>query len=406
MISKLVPLTEAELNGIADVDITGRTCLYTGETEALETTLIGKVSFGRGAIGYEGTQTGFVSTRGMNLEGGVTLKLPLLNDLNGKVIMSTLGFAACSNMTFFQGGFGHHWGDSLPPRLFSGCDLAPFRVTALSSGRRADAAATVRLSRGLPHAAFAAAGRSGAPAVTVSGPGGIRLKSPADGSALRSKRALILPAAHENTTYVVVNDPRAGAWRVDSDEPLARVSLANGLPKPSVKARVRRGGGAKMRLAYSVKPLPGQRVRFTERGTGVAKLLGVAHGRRGTISFKPTVATRRARTIDAEVIQSGLPRTLVTVARFKGPRYPQLRKPVVRASRAKSKLTLRWRPVRGADSYVVEVRQGKELLHRVLSRRARVRLAGLPARGALKVSVQALSEVVRPGPVARRTVRP
>jgi hypothetical protein len=240
----------------------------------------------------------------------------------------------------------------------------------------------------------------------VSGPGGVRLKSPADGSVLRSKRALILPAAHENTTYVVVNDPRAGAWRVDSDEPLARVSLANGLPKPSVKARVRRGGGAKMRLAYSVKPLPGQRVRFTERGTGVAKLLGVARGRRGTISFKPTVATRRARTIDAEVIQSGLPRTLVTVARFKGPRYPQLRKPVVRASRAKSKLTLRWRPVRGADSYVVEVRQGKELLHRVLSRRARVRLAGLPASGALKVSVQALSEVVRPGPVARRTVRP
>jgi hypothetical protein len=406
MVAKLVPLTEAELNGIADVDITGRTCLYTGDVDAIEATLIGKVSFGNGAIGYEGSQTGFVSPRGMNLEGGVTLKLPVVPDLNGKLIMSTLGFAACTNMTFFQGGFGHHWGDSLPPRLFSGCDLAPFRVNANSSGPHADAAATLRLRRGLPHAAFAATGRSGAPAVTVSGPGGVRLQSPADGSALRSNRALILPAADENTTYVVVNDPRPGAWHVDSTEPLAHVSVANGLPKPTVKARIRRAGGGKMRLTYSVKPLPGQRVRFTERGTGVATALGVARGKRGTITFKPRVASRAARTIEADVIQSGLPRALLTVARFKGPSFPKLRRPVVRATRVKTKLTLSWRAVRGADSYVVEVRQGRQLLHRVLSRRARTRLAGLPARGALRVTVQALSDVVRPGPVARRTVRP
>jgi hypothetical protein len=56
-------------------------------------------------------------------------------------------------------------------------------------------------------------------------------------------------------------------------------------------------------------------VTFTERGDGIAKVLGKARGRKGKLTFTPSPGTGR-RTIEAEVIQGGLPRAMLTVARF------------------------------------------------------------------------------------------
>jgi hypothetical protein len=244
--------------------------------------------------------------------------------------------------------------------------------------------------------------------VSVTGPGGFSVSSPTDGSGLETSRAVIIPSPEENTTYVFVNDPRPGGWRIDSADPaspLRRVRLARGLPDPSVTARVRRSG-RRYRLSYTVRPIPGQKVTFTERGDGVARPLGRARGRRGTIRFSATaIAPDRHRTIMAEVAQNGVPRELLTVARFTAPRQPKLTRPRLKATRSGLVVRLNWNRVRRADRYLVEVRAGKEVLYRLLTRKRKVRFTGVPATGKLTVSVEAQSDLLPPGRPARLRLR-
>jgi hypothetical protein len=223
---------------------------------------------------------------------------------------------------------------------------------------------------------------------------------------------VIVPVAHERRTYVFVNDPRAGNWRVESLNPanaLAKVSLARGLPDPKVKGRVRKprrnAKSKKFRFRYELRRIAGQKVTFTERGAGIARKLGKARRDGGTISFKPTLAATRRRTIEAEVIQDGLPRELLTVARFKAPPLPKLAKPRVKAKRKKASLKLSWARVRGAATYIAEVKAGRELLFRVLTKKRKLRFAPTPQKGKLKVGVQALSQTQAPGPVAKLKVK-
>jgi hypothetical protein len=389
-VAKLGPLEGLVQAGLAKVDITTRNCIYTGAGTAIEGIIQGDISFLNNAFGYRGTQTGFVSVNGASYEGAVRLRLPGRSDLNGSAIVSTQGLAACANAGRFDVGFAYEWGAG-PPSPFTGCDLAPYRV-AVSAAQLGRAAATLRLPRGLQHVAFAASATGDAPQLKVAGPGG-------------AQGAQTFPVPQESTTYVLVDNPRAGTWRIDPVDPsvqLTRVRVARGLPKPHVKARLGRSG-RKLRLRYAVTPLPGQRVRFLERGEGVGTVLGKARSRRGTISFQPTASARRARTIEAEVTQDGAPRALITVARFKAPPPKRPGRTRPRATRKRSTLDVRWKAVRGADRYLVEVRKGRETLERILTRKRRLQLRGMPPKGTLRVSVQALSDIVRPGPAA--TVR-
>ena len=115
----------------------------------------------------------------------------------------------------------------------------------------------------------------------------------------------------------------------------------------------------KFRFEYSLRRIPGQEVLFTERGDGVAQELDTVRDAKGSIAFKPTIAAARGRTIEAEVIQDGLPRELITVARFKAPAQPRLRKPEIEAKRKNGTLTLSWARVKGASDYLVEVTGGR-----------------------------------------------
>lgn len=152
-----------------------------------------------------------------------------------------------------------------------------------------------------------------------------------------------------------------------------------------------------------MSPLPGQQVRFTERGAGVAHDLGRARGRRGRIAFTTTVTGNRRRTIQAEVVQNGLPRADLTVARFTAPARHKLVKPKVEAKRTKTALALSWKRVGGATSYLVEVRSATSVLQRLVTRRHAVTFKGTPAAGTLTVTVQALATTVPAGPTATLT---
>lgn len=393
----------------ANADITARLCGYPGPDLAHEMTVIGKVEFGGGLLGYESTQTGFVSLAGANLEGSALLRLATLHNVRGQAIVSTLGLAACGTLHFqlfnanVQGGFGYRWGDSAP-KVLSGCDLAPFRVTVLS--KAAAAAKIITLPAGLPHVAFAASAADGAPRVKVTGPGGVTVTSPATGP-IGTKKALVLPVAEEKTTYVIVDAPKPGAWKVESLDParpLTKVAVADGLPKPKVTAKVT-GGDTQRRLAYKVRPLSGQQVTFSERGKGLDHPLGKAKGGKGTIKFKPALSTATKRTIVAHVVQNGLPRDELTVAKFTVKKL-KLKKPKVKAKRTKTSLALTWKRVTGATNYLVEVKAGQTLLTRVLVKTRKLTVPKTPRNGKLKASVQALSDVVPAGPVARLTVKP
>jgi hypothetical protein len=401
--SELNPLKALTAAGLAKVKVSGTSCIYVSANPAVEVTASAAIDFLNEAVAYKGTQTGFVSTHGMNLEGSVLLTLPALPTLHGQAIISTRGIAACANVGFLI-GFGYRWGDRAPGPL-TGCDVGPFRVTATARAAAVGGTRSVAVPGGLPFAGFAATSSSGAPRVRVSGPGGVSVSSPAGGKALRSARAVVIPDAANRTTYVFVKHPRAGSWRIAGLDgaTLSRVSLARGLPKPRVKARVI-GKGARRVLRYSVAPLAGQQVRFTERGAGVAHELGRARGRRGRIAFTATVTGNRRRTIQAEVIQNGLPRADLTVARFTAPARPKLVKPKVKAKRTKTVLTLSWRPVTGATNYLLEVRSGTTVLQRLLTRKRNVTFKGTPAGAALTVTVRALGRSVPPGP--QTTLRP
>ena len=403
-VGKLTPLDPIEQLGLANATFTGRSCIYTGTNPAMELTVDGNVEFIDGALAYDGTQTGFVSTHGADLEGRVTLHLPALPDLGGRAIISTTGLAACGAVGFFDGGVGYRFGDAAPS-AFNGCDLGPFHVVV--SARRVSARTagsdSVTVPAGLPLVGFAASGASGPPQVTVAGPGGFAATSPADGTAQVGPNVVIIPVAEEDTTYVFVRRPKAGSWRVSSADPanpLTSVSLARGLPQPKVDGHVGTRQ-KKFRFDYSLRPIPGQKVTFFERGEGIAHRLGTAKRSEGTISFKPTLATDRKRTIEAEVVQDGLPRDLITVARFKAPPLPKIGKPRLTAKRRKTSLKVSWPKVRGASQYLVELSAGDQLLYRVLGPKHRLRFSGTPEAGKLKLTVQAISDTQPPGPVAK-----
>ena len=131
---------------------------------------------------------------------------------------------------------------------------------------------------------------------------------------------------------------------------------------------------------------------------------GRARGRRGRIAFRATVTGNRRRTIVAEVIQNGLPRADLTVARFTAPARPKLTRPKVKAKHTKAALALSWKPVAGATSYLVEVRSGATVLQRLVTRRRAVTVKGTPAGAGLVVTVQALGSAVPAGPPA--TLKP
>ena len=238
---------------------TERTCTYSGPIKGADASAKITAEFGGSTgitdMGVEATTSGFIGRTGFSEEGSATLKLPVVPAITGSMVFSNQGTAACGKFNAaFQGGIGYRWGTS-PPSLFSGCDLSPFRTTALPAGdgraRAAAASQALSVPNGLPVAAFSASAAGRAPQISVSGPHGESFRSPATGATIND-RVVIIPDAAEDTTYVVVTKPSAGRWTVRSLDPrvsLTHVRIANGLPRPHITARLVRRG-RKLTLVY------------------------------------------------------------------------------------------------------------------------------------------------------------
>ena len=218
--------------------------------------------------------------------------------LGAETLISTKGLAACLTVDLWaydwHPGIGVKWGHG-PDLYWSGCDLAPYRETFAKAAAAGDHA--VRLPAGLPGAAIAV---TGAERVVLVGPKGERLETPAGLRPLTTKDFFVMKTP-QGLTQIAIRRPSAGTWKVRALEgTITSVKSANGLAKPSVKAKVRKG-----RLHYTVKRVSGQIVRFTQGG----RELGRAKGAKGTLRIKGKGP------ITALIEQDGRLRDRVTIKR-------------------------------------------------------------------------------------------
>jgi hypothetical protein len=153
-------------------------------------------------------------------------------------------------------------------------------------------------------------------------------------------------------------------------------------------------------LRYRLAPIAGQRVDFIERGPATERTLGRAHGRGGTIRFRPFIAAKQGRTILAEVIQNGVPRVLITLVRYRAPAAHRPARPHVTAKRTRTTVSLRWNRVHGASGYLVIATAGHTQLAGLFVRSRHVTIPNTPLPGAIRVTVRAASDITPPGPAA------
>ena len=161
-------------------------------------------------------------------------------------------------------------------------------------------------------------------------------------------------------------------------------------------------------LSWSVRPIPGQRVAFVERGGGVARTIVTTSRRRGSVRFRPGRGLGGRRHIIALVLQRGLPRRQLTVAGF-GAAAARVRAPRrVRARSGRRGLTISWRRSAGATGYDVRLtlRDGRRLLRIVGPRSRSVRFGGVARRARGRVAVVARGIANDEAPAARATLRP
>jgi hypothetical protein len=197
----------------------------------------------------------------------------------------------------------------------------------------------------------------------------------------------------QNTTYFIIGHPAAGRWRIvplADSVPVTAVGHANGLPSPSVHARVTGRRNSRV-LHYAIKPLPHQTVTFEEHGKDGSGWIGKAHGIRGTLRFHPATGARERRTIVAVVNSFGRPRAVLKVARYTSPGLLRPARPKgLTVTRHGSTLRVTWKRLTGIRRYRLFVRlsDGRVLLLLPTARATRTTVKAIGSRLSATVSLQ------------------
>jgi hypothetical protein len=200
------------------------------------------------------------------------------------------------------------------------CDVGDFKRPA--GAKAAAISSTVNVAAGLPGLVVVATGTGGAPTADLVGPGGRRIGGPDLGAVTKMSSALAFRDDTTRTTTWIVDHPAAGAWRVEpraGSAPIASVASADGLPSPTVSAKVT-GHGAKRTVVWKSKLRGNQRVRLYEVAGSRQVLLATRARPRGQLTFRPSAGGPSRRRILAVIEQDGIPRTELSIARFRAKR--------------------------------------------------------------------------------------
>jgi hypothetical protein len=282
------------------------------------------------------------------------------------------------------------WAESVP-----GASL--FSTTAIG-------AQPVTLPAGLPSAMIRLQGPLVAPDATITAPDGSTFST---ASMPSNPNVEVLQLGDEAATFVAIKHPQGGTWTVTptGSAPVTSIASSSGLPAPTVSGTVS-GTGTTRLLHYTLATAPGRSITFLERGPHTYHVLGTTTAAAGTLAFRPAGGPGGRRTIVAQVVQSGAPRTTITVTTYRAPGPPRLRRPVrLRVGRDGALVVVRWRPVAGAARYATSFRVGGIERRLVITRKPIVRLPDLTGREASLVTVRPISGDGRFGPVARATLR-
>ncbi len=335
-----------------------------------------------------------------------------------KAIVSSRGVAVCLKIDVlfddWMPGFGYRWGDTTPDLYLAGCDIGPYKehissgldqhIRAVPASVQGESHA-IDLPAGLPGATIVATGEGAPPKVTLIGPKGERITSPDDLRPVQQAPFLILKDQRANLTQFAIAKPSAGRWQViveDGSAPVLSLASANGLPKPEIEAKVT-GRGRRHTLEYDVKPVPGQKVTFLERGASAGKPIGDAAAAHGRLAFRPAPGKGERRRIVALVTQDGHARGEYDVAGYTAPAVQRPGSPRdLRVARRGSTLRLTWSAAREADLHEVRVRvaDGRRLTFR--TRRSALTVRGIRPRVGAVVSVRGLLDTGLAGPFSTK----
>ncbi|MDW5593112.1 Calx-beta domain-containing protein, partial [Conexibacter stalactiti] len=284
------------------------------------------------------------------------------------------------------------------------CGFDAFGARARASA--AAAATAFAVGAGREDVAIAVRGRTAAPLVTLDGPDGMRLETPGDRLGAATARTAVFRDERRKTTYVVLNAPAAGSYRIGTaagSSAIADVRFARRATTPRVRASVR-VERCRATLRWALAPRPGQRVHLFEHSSSGAREIAVVSRARGRRTFTPGAGGGPARRLTAVVEQDGAPRAQLGLGRY---RVPSARVPAIRglrATRAGRRVVVAWRPSCGARRTLVQVTGGGRTVTRLV-RGSRVAVT-VPRRAkAARVTAWPISATGANGRAATRTAR-
>ena len=337
----------------------------------------------------------------------------------GEAHISSRGVSACFNIAdgTWTPGVGYLYGNSLP-EFFAGvagdgCKPSKFWEVNVRGARvSAGGGLTFRVQKGEKAKTVELTGAGGAPAVTVSGPGGEQLASETN-QMLHSKHLSAIHAARFDRTWIGVSDAKPGVYKIvpqPGSAAIANVRETHYEPNAEVKASVT-GSGRRLVLSYDAGHAAGQSVSFFEHGKGTWELLKTVKGGKGKLKFTPGFGAGGKRTIAAQVEINGIPAPLLTLDRYKAPPPPTAsRVKGVKVVHRGSGLSVSWEKAPFAQAYavVVDPDGGTVRSLRVKPKRHSAKLKGVSATEGGVVEVVAfgpLNDRGKPGRAKFKALR-
>ena len=267
-------------------------------------------------------KTFFQGTQSFNIDAIGSVTLGALGSLQGEVVFSNNGLAACATISppYHLPSYSIGWGElanGTPTFLAGTCDMGPYSATMASvHARAAGTPLTLALAAHSGPRLLAVHGSGAAPEITLTGPDGLSL----DGAsgATQTPTGLSIPDPTRDTTFVVLNRSPTGAYNLTSaNTGIVSTPPANSLPPVSVTVHTRPLRNGQRQLTYSQRTAPGQKLELYEQGAnGSGRLLASSSRAHGQLTYTPTVGLGMTRTILAVTIANGLPRATETLAQY------------------------------------------------------------------------------------------
>ncbi|HEX5193101.1 MAG TPA: hypothetical protein VFW09_09885 [Solirubrobacteraceae bacterium] len=351
----------------------------------------GQLGYQFGPVGVDARINGWIGHGQFDFDGDGHISLPLLG-ADGHIVVSSDGIAACAGVKVlwhtFEAGMGYHWGGSF--NVFDGCNLAPYQIPAPEGVPKPSAAdgagvsstgsRAIRLKASKHATMVAVHGAHTAPAVRVAGPHGATIAPGARGAAYDPKFAYLLESPRQKETFVVLAPHRHAArytfTRLGAER-ISAIKLKPRLPAPKVRATV-----SAHTIRFRARRIKGQRLRFVEQGGGVGRAIATTRANHGRIHFTPHPGGDATRRIKVIVLEHGLPRTVLTVAKYRY-RYQRPSRPAhVRIARHGKRVRVSWRHRGWSAGFRVRLRtsSGQRLLAVAGPHAHRVRFTGVRGR--------------------------